>query len=55
MQTLAGAYFLGYKSVVPADATATFLIGDQESGLEYFTHCYDSRVVDTATVLDYLK
>lgn len=55
MQTLAGAYFLGYKTVVPSDATATFLIGDQESGLEYFTRCYDSRVVDTAKVLEYLQ
>lgn len=53
--TLAGAYFLGYKSVVPSDATGTFLIGDQESGLEYFTRCYDSRVVDTEKVLEYLK
>ncbi len=54
LQTLAGAYFLGYKTVVPADACATFLIGTQEQGLEYFTRCYDSRVVDTKTVLEYL-
>ena len=55
LQTLAGAYFLGYKTVVPADACGTFLIGTQEAGLEYFTRCYDSRVVDTQTVLDALK
>lgn len=54
LQTLAGAYFRGYKTVVAADATATFLIGTQEQGLEYFTRCYDSRVVDTARVLGYL-
>ena len=54
LQTLAGAYFLGYKSIVAADATATFLVGTQEAGLEYFTRCYDSRVVDTTTVLGYL-
>ncbi len=54
LQTLAGAYFLGYKTIVPADACATFLIGTQEQGLEYFTRCYDSRVVDTKTVLEYL-
>ncbi len=54
LQTLAGAYFRGYKSVVPADACGTFLIGTQEAGLEYFTRCYDSRVVDTNTVLEYL-
>lgn len=51
--TLAGAYFLGYKSIVASDATGTFLIGDQESGLAYFTRCYDSRVVTTNTVIGY--
>lgn len=54
LQTLAGAYSLGYKTVVPADACGTFLIGTQEQGLEYFSRCYDSRVVDTETVLGYL-
>ena len=51
LQTLAGAYFRAYKTIVAADATATFLIGTQEYGLEYFSRCYDSRVVDTARVL----
>ncbi len=55
LQTLAGAYFLGYKTIVPADACGTFLIGTQEAGLEYFTRCYDSRVVNTQTVLHILK
>lgn len=54
MQTLAGAYFRTYRTVVPVDATATFLIGTQEDGLEYFTRCFDTRVVDTARVLAYL-
>lgn len=54
MHTLAGAYFLGYKTIVPADATASFLVGNQEDGLEYFSRCFDSRVVDTETVLEYL-
>lgn len=54
LQTLAGAYFLGYKTIVPADATGTFLIGTQEAGLEYFTRCYDSRVVSTEVALGYL-
>jgi len=54
LQTLAGAYFRGFKTVVPADACETFLIGTQEDGLLYFSRCYDSRVVDTATVLSYL-
>lgn len=54
MQTLAGAYFLGYKTIVPADACETFLIGNQQDGLAYFARCYDSRIVDTTTVLTYL-
>lgn len=54
LQTLAGAYFRTYKTVVAADACGTFLIGTQEAGLEYFSRCYDSRVVSTATVLEYL-
>ena len=54
LQTLAGAYYNGYKTVVAADACATFLIGTQEAGLEYFSRCYDSRVVATETVLGYL-
>ncbi len=52
--TLAGAYYRCYKTIVPADATQTFLVGDQAAGLEYFTRCFDTRVVDTATVLGYL-
>lgn len=55
LQTLAGAYFLGYKTIVPADACGTFLIGTQEDGLNYFSRCYDSRVVDTQTVLEALE
>lgn len=54
LHTLAGAYFRCYKTIVPADATATFLIGTQEYALEYFTRCYDTRVVDTDSVLDSL-
>lgn len=54
LQTLAGAWNRGYKTVVPADACGTFLIGTQEGGLEYFSRCYDSRVVETQTVLGYL-
>jgi nicotinamidase-related amidase len=55
LQTLAGAYFRGYRTIVPADACGTFLIGTQEDGLRYFSRCYDSRVVDTAEVLRYLS
>lgn len=55
LQTLAGAYFRCYRTIVASDATATFLIGTQEYALDYFTRCYDSRVVDTSRVLDYLR
>ena len=55
LQTLAGAYFLGYKTIVPADACATFLIGKQEDGLEYFSRCYDSRVIGTKTLIESMK
>lgn len=51
LQTLAGAYFLGYKSIVPADAVWTFLIGTHQGALEYYATCYDTRIVDTAHVL----
>lgn len=51
LQTLAGAYFRGYKTVVAADACGTFLVGTQEQGLDYFTRCYDSRVIDTDAVI----
>lgn len=52
--TLAGAYYRTYKTIVAAEATATFLVGDQESGLDYFTRCFDTRVVSIDTVLEYL-
>ncbi len=56
LQTLAGAYFRNYKTIVPADAVWTFLIGTQEGALAYYTRCYDSRVVTTRTVLEeYLR
>ena len=54
LQTLAGAYYRGFKTIVPGDACATFLIGTQEAALEYYSRCYDSRVVETAKVLEYL-
>lgn len=55
MHTLAGAYYRGYRTIVPADATATFLVGTQEAGLEHFSRCFDSRIVDTNVILDYLS
>ena len=55
LQTLASAYFRGYKTIVPADAVWTFLVGTYEGALEYYTRCYDTRVVESKTILeDYL-
>ena len=55
LQTLAGAYFRGYKTIVPADAVWTFLVGTYEGALEYYTRCYDTRIVESKTILeDYL-
>lgn len=55
MHTLAGAYYRGYQTVVPDDACGTFLIGTQEAGLEHFSRCFDSRIVNTKTVLGYFS
>lgn len=54
LQTLAGAYFRGYRSIVPRDAVWTFLIGTHTGALEYYSTCYDTRIVDTQSVLDAL-
>ena len=45
--TVADAYFNNYDIVVAADATATFLVGNQEEGLEYMKTCYAAAVVST--------
>lgn len=55
LQTLADAYFLGYGSTVVADATMTFLIGNQADGLEYFRRCYDSNVISSDEFEAWLK
>lgn len=45
--TIADAYFNNYDIVVAADATATFLVGNQEDGLDYLKTCYAAAVVST--------
>ncbi len=45
--TVADAYFNNYDIVVAADATATFLVGNQEEGLEYLKTCYAAAIVTT--------
>lgn len=45
--TVADAYFLNLGTIVVTDATATFLVGDQESGLDYLSTCYATALVST--------
>ena len=45
--TVADAYFNNLDTIVVADATATFLVGDQASGLDYMKVCYGSALVGT--------
>lgn len=49
--TVADAYFNNFDIVVPSDATATFLVGDQEEGLAYMETCYAAAVASTDEVL----
>ncbi|MBR3234946.1 MAG: cysteine hydrolase [Atopobiaceae bacterium] len=44
LHTLADAYYLGYKTIVPQDATRTFLCGTQEAGIEHFVKCFGSTI-----------
>ena len=45
--TVADAYFNNFDIVGGSDATATFLVGDQESGLDYMKTCYAAKILDT--------
>ena len=49
--TVADAYFNNFDIVVVSDATATFLVGDQEEGLAYMETCYAAAVVTTDEAL----
>lgn len=49
--TVADAYFNNFSTIVVSDATATFLVGDQEEGLAYMKACYASEIVATDEVL----
>ena len=51
LHTLADAYYLGYESVVVADATRTFLCGTQEAGIEHFEKCFGSTIASTDEVV----
>lgn len=55
VHTAADAYFSGFDLIVVDDATATFLIGDQQSGLVYMNRCYGAKIVDTQDVIALLN
>lgn len=43
--TAADAFFLNYEVVVASDGTVSFLVGDQETGLEYMRTCYAASIL----------
>lgn len=49
--TVADAYFNNLATLVVADATGTFLVGDQDEGLDYMRTCYGSAIVSTEEAL----
>lgn len=53
--TAADAYFNNYRLFVVADATETFLIGDQQEGLEYMEKCYATKTITTEEALSALR
>lgn len=53
--TVADAYFNNFDVVVVGDATATFLVGDQQEGLEYMKTCYAAAVVSTDEALGVIE
>lgn len=54
MHTAADAYFNNYRIIVVPDATETFLIGDQQTGLEYMEKCYAATLADADEVVHLL-
>lgn len=55
MHTAADAYFNNYRIIVVTDATETFLIGDQQTGLDYMQRCYAATLMDADEVLGLLS
>lgn len=53
--TVADAYFNNFNIIVVEDATATFLVGDQESGLEYMKTCYAAKIIDTDAAVKFIE
>ena len=53
--TVADAYFNNFNIIVVDDATATFLVGNQEEGIEYMKVCYAARVIDTDEAMKFIE
>lgn len=53
--TVADAYFNNYRIVVAGDATATFLVGNQDDGLDYMRVCYAAKIATTDEVVALLE
>lgn len=53
--TVADAYFNNFDVIVVDDATATFLVGNQEEGLEYMKACYAAKIVSTDEALGLIE
>lgn len=53
--TAADAYFNNYKIALVEDATASFLVGNHEDGLDYMQKCYAAEIVTTDEVVDLLS
>ncbi len=53
--TVADAYFNNFNIIVVGDATATFLVGDQEEGLEYMKVCYAAKIIDTDEAVAFIE
>lgn len=53
--TVADAYFNNFNIIVVDDATATFLVGNQEEGIEYMKVCYAAKVIDTDEAVKFIE
>lgn len=53
--TAADAYFNNFGIAVVSDATGTFLVGDQATGLAYMQRCYAAKAVTAEEALRFIE
>ena len=53
--TVADAYFNNFNIIVVDDATATFLVGNQEEGIEYMKVCYAAKISGTDAAVKFIE